>query len=90
MESMIETRTFVDDNAMTELLERAIASVRQLPESEQDGIAAMILQELEKKQVVAWDDLEQIIQDSQVRTGIGDLSHQHDHYIHGTPKQDLD
>jgi hypothetical protein len=34
---------------MTELLEKAIASVRQLPESEQDGIATMILQELEKK-----------------------------------------
>jgi len=66
---------------MTELLERAIASVRQLPESEQDGIAAMILQKLEKKQAVAWDDFDQIIQESQVSTGISDLSHQHDHYI---------
>jgi hypothetical protein len=75
---------------MTELLEKAIASVRQLPESEQDGIAAMILQELEKKQVVAWDDFDQIIQASQVSTGILDLSHQHDHYIHGIPKRDLD
>ena len=34
---------------MSELLEKAIASVRELPESEQDGIAAMIFQELEKK-----------------------------------------
>jgi ssDNA-specific exonuclease RecJ len=70
---------------MTELLEKAIASVRQLTESEQDGIAAMILQELEKKQVVAWDDFDQIMQESQVSTGISDLSHQHDHYIHGIP-----
>jgi hypothetical protein len=75
---------------MTELLEKAIASVRQLPESEQDGIATMILQELEKKQVVAWDDFDQIIQENQVNTGIPDFSHQHDHYIHGIPKRDLD
>jgi hypothetical protein len=79
-----------DNDAMTELLEKAIASVRQLPESEQDGIAAMILQELEKKKVVDWDDFDQIMQDSQVSTGLADLSHQHDHYIHGIPKQDLD
>lgn len=60
---------------MTELLEKAIASVRQLPELEQDGIAAMILQELEKKKVVDWDDFDQIMQDSQVSTGIADLSY---------------
>ena len=75
---------------MTELLKKAIASVQQLPESEQDGIAAIIFQELEKKQAVAWDDFDQIIQESQVKTGISDLSYQHDHYIHGTPKQELD
>ena len=75
---------------MSELLEKAIASVRELSESEQDGIAAMILQELEKKQAVAWDDFDQIIQENQVSTGISDLSHQHDHYIHGTPKQNID
>ena len=75
---------------MSELLEKAIASVRKLPESEQDGIAAIIFQELEKKQAVAWDDFDQIIQENQVSTGISDLSHQHDHYIHGTPKQNID
>ena len=75
---------------MSELLEKAIASVRELPESEQDGIAAMIFQELEKKQAVAWDDFDQIIQENQVSTGISDLSHQHDHYIHGTLKQNID
>ena len=75
---------------MSKLLEKAIASVRELPESEQDGIAAMIFQELEKKQTVAWDDFDQIIQENQVSTGISDLSHQHDHYIHGTLKQNID
>lgn len=43
---------------MSELLEKAIASVRQLPKSEQDGIAAIILKELEKKQAVAWNDFD--------------------------------
>ena len=75
---------------MTELLERAIAEVKQLPESEQNRIAATIFKELEKKQAVAWDDFDQIIQESQVSTGISDLSHQHDHYIHGTPKRDVE
>lgn len=74
---------------MSELLEKAIASVRELPESEQDGIATIILQELEKKQAVAWDDFDQIIQENQISTGISDLSHQHDYYIHGTPKQNI-
>ena len=75
---------------MSELLEKAIASVRELSESEQNGIAAMIFQELEKKQAVAWEDFDQIIQENQVSTGITDLSHQHDHYIHGTLKQNID
>ena len=73
---------------MTELLEKAIASVRQLSESEQNGIAEMIIKELEKKEAVAWDEFDQIIQENQVNTGITDLSYQHDHYIHGTPKKD--
>ena len=72
---------------MTELLEQAIASVQQLSESEQDGIAAMIFQEIETKQAMDWDEFDQIIQDSQVSTGISDLSHQHDHYIRSTHKQ---
>ena len=40
-------RSYKDD-VMSKLLEKAIAFVRSLPESEQDGIAAMILQGLEK------------------------------------------
>ena len=50
----------------------------------------MVLQELEKKKVVAWNDFDQIIQESQVSTGISDSSHQHDHYIYGIPKRELD
>jgi hypothetical protein len=34
---------------MTDLLEQAIAKVKQLPDSEQDNIAQIILKELETK-----------------------------------------
>jgi hypothetical protein len=39
---------------MTELLEKAIAKVKGLPATEQDAIAAMILEELEDEQ--QWND----------------------------------
>ena len=38
---------------MTELLERAIQQVKQLPEEEQDAIAAVILEELQSE--ARWD-----------------------------------
>jgi hypothetical protein len=38
---------------MTKLLEEAIARVKQLPETEQDAIAALILEELEDE--AHWD-----------------------------------
>ena len=75
---------------MSELLEKAIAQVRQLPESEQNGIAAIILRELEAKKAKFWSDFDQIIEDCQVSTGIPDPSYQHDHYTHGTPKRDVE
>lgn len=39
---------------MTELLEQAIARLKTLPASEQDAIAAMILEELEDE--IRWDE----------------------------------
>ncbi|NJP11281.1 MAG: hypothetical protein HC866_18875 [Leptolyngbyaceae cyanobacterium RU_5_1] len=39
---------------MTELLERAIARLQTLPESEQDAIALMILEEIEDER--RWDE----------------------------------
>ena len=35
-----------------------------------------------------YETLTQLLADSQMDTGIEDLAHQHDHYIHGTPKRD--
>ncbi len=40
---------------MTELLERAIARLQTLPDSEQDAIASIILEELEDER--HWDEL---------------------------------
>ena len=35
-----------------------------------------------------WNALDRIIDANQIETGIPDLAHQHDHYIHGKPKRD--
>jgi hypothetical protein len=66
---------------MTKLLEEAIAQVRQLPEAEQNKIAAMLIQELESREDVFWDEFDQILEECQMNTGIADLSYQHDYYI---------
>jgi hypothetical protein len=36
----------------------------------------------------AWDTLMQLIENCTVNTGIGDLAHQHDHYLYGQPKKE--
>ncbi|WP_306342938.1 hypothetical protein, partial [Microcystis aeruginosa] len=74
---------------MTKLLEEAIAQVKQLPESEQNKIAAMLIKQLESRspEYDFWDEFDQILEECQMNTGISDLSYQHDHYIHGLPKR---
>ncbi len=34
-----------------------------------------------------WDSLLELIERCKVDTGIGDLAHQHDHYLYGRPKR---
>ena len=75
---------------MTELLEQAISQVRQLPEVEQNSIAELILKALEKKQGSFWADLDEIINESKISTGIADLSYQHDHYAHGGEMREVE
>lgn len=36
----------------------------------------------------AWDALQQLVEQCTVETGINDLAHQHDNYLHGKPKQE--
>lgn len=38
-------------------------------------------------QATDYDALTKIISECQMDTGIPDLAHQHDHYLHGTPKR---
>ena len=40
---------------MTKLLEQAVAKVKELPETEQDAIAQMVMDEIESEQ--RWDEL---------------------------------
>jgi hypothetical protein len=42
---------------------------------------------LETQDKLAWAELEQLIADCAMDTGIPDLAHQHDHYLYGTPGQ---
>ena len=37
---------------------------------------------------ISWDEMLDFIDTCAVDTGIEDLAHQHDHYIHGTPKRE--
>lgn len=49
-------RIAIDTVGMTELLEKAITKLKTLPPSEQDAIAAMILEELEElEDEIRWD-----------------------------------
>jgi predicted DNA-binding antitoxin AbrB/MazE fold protein len=36
----------------------------------------------------AWGDFAKLLKECQVNTGISDLAHQHDHYLHGIPKRE--
>ena len=36
-----------------------------------------------------WSHLRQILREGAVETGIPDLAHEHDHYLHGTPKRGI-
>lgn len=39
------------------------------------------------EQLNSWKQLEDLIDAAGVRTGVSDLARQHDHYLHGQPKQ---
>ena len=34
-----------------------------------------------------WDALTRLVESCAIETGITDLAHQHDHYLHGKPKK---
>ena len=71
---------------MNNLLNEAIERVQVLPEKEQEKIALLIMEELEKQKnnspedLVILDEWDLIIQECQIDIGVSDLAYQHDHY----------
>ncbi len=60
---------------MTELLERAVEKIRDLPDDEQDAIAALILEELEDE--VRWDRTFVRTQDALVKLAAEAMAEDH-------------
>ncbi len=76
---------------MIQLLEKAINQVKVLSDSEQERIALLIIKELSNDpNNYEFDEFDAIIEQCQIKTGIKDLSYQHDHYLYGKPKQELE
>lgn len=72
-------------------------SVKDLLKAELDFLSEADLQELyeiAKSRSLKFknreDDLGDLLEQCKVQTGISDLAEQHDHYIHGTPKRDIE
>jgi len=45
-------------------------------------------QKLAPEQDNEWDVLLKLIEECSMNTGVGDLAHQHDHYLYGTTKRE--
>lgn len=58
-----------------------ITFVETEPKTEEDTAEATI--------EAGWEEFDRILEECQIETGIPDFAHQHDHYIHGTPKREL-
>ncbi len=62
------------------------------PVAGRDGQKVLIVFLQEKNEPAisdsAWSDFAQLLKECQVNTAIRDLAHQHDHYLHGTPKRE--
>jgi len=72
-------------------------TIRKLIHAELEQIPEDKLEELYKiirdfnteihKDTSDWDALGTLLEECKVETGISDLSYQHAHYLHGTPKR---
>lgn len=72
------------------LLKKVAANHSQNPT---EYLRSMVIDSLiltaEADQVDAgWNSLNALINRCQIETGVTDLAHQHDHYIHGKPKRE--
>jgi len=77
VEEWLEEEASRQGQAPAEFVRTAISRMRPTtPASVQDDVPT------------DWDALDRIIDANQIETGISDLAHQHDHYIHGKAKRD--
>jgi len=77
VEEWLEEEASRQGQAPAEFVRTAIVRMRRAtPASVQDDVPT------------DWDALTALLERCQMDTGITDLAHQHDHYIHGTPKRD--
>ena len=82
---------------MNSLLNEAIERVQVLPEERTRkncfidyGGAFKTQENNSQEDLVILDEWDSIIQDCQIETGIRDLAYQHDHYLYGTAKKELE
>jgi hypothetical protein len=64
---------------------RVIVLMPEAAETQVDKLTAVTDSDAVEK---GWDSLMELIEQCQIHTGIGDLAHQHDHYLYGTPKRE--
>lgn len=73
-------------------------SIKELIKAELDYLSEEDLEEIyqllksrsQRRKNEDIDEWDSIIQDCQIDIGIKDLAYQHDHYIHGTPKREIE
>jgi hypothetical protein len=65
------------------------AELELIPEQELQKLYD-IIKDWRKDNQEYQDDLGDLLANCEISTGIPDLSYQHDHYLHGTPKREIE
>ena len=65
------------------------AELELIPEQELQKLYN-IIKDWRKHNQEYQDDLGSLLANCEISTGIPDLSYQHDHYLHGTPKREIE
>lgn len=79
----------ISPNAKAKLEAEAAKSGQKPEDYLQAAVEDLFLPDAEAARIdTGWDALTALLEDCQMDTGITDLAHQHDHYLHGTPKRE--
>ena len=81
---------YQQDLQNTETVEVVLHKVKSIPEKpslEEPSTEKPSPEKLDADIKAGWDQLMQLIEENTMDTGIEDLAHQHDHYLHNKPKQ---